>query len=669
MISFVYPFFLAGIAALALPVILHMMNREIPTRLVFPSIRFIRRAHLPREGRRQLQDLLVLLLRLLLLAAVVLAFARPRWRPKRADAPVSGRNTQTIILVDASASMAGWAGIETAKMRAAALLEQADDDVGLVLSSNRVVTSVLPAQSRSDVRKALDALDAELVPGQHTAGIEAALRAFSPQKERTLVIVSDFQQTDWQPGSSPVVPSDVTLRLLDVNPDRVDNAGITAATALPINDETLRVIVEARNFGSSPAKRILSLTVAGETFTQQLDIPPLQVRKAAFAIPKPDVSQGEVTLTPDEYPLDDSYRLWLGQFPAVKILAVAPLKQEPQKAEELFFLRKVLSIRDDATPVDFELETVEADFLFALNLDAFGAVLLLGAAGYFEEDEFALLQQYLANGGVVLCTPGVAVGHMFHGLRQHGLMSVRFLGMAGENVQRRQVFGLGWVKPESSLAVAFGDVDQTDLFLFPMYRYVRLEPLEDADVLLKTLDGDPALLARSTATGKLFVSAFGFDPSWSDLPMTGSFLPLVRELMAAAVPDDYGVKRLECGQSVPAAPDALDADAPGDSEDEVAADTSVPGVFVVGENPYEVNVSRRESVVDKVNLLDLEFSLTGRPQAAAADRAPAKGAADASDWRPLWPHCALAAAVLLLLEMLLTGLLDRRELAGRRLQA
>ena len=76
MIAFAHPWFLLGLAGLAVPVVLHLMNREIAVPLRFPSIRFIRVARLPQAGRRRLRDLLLLALRLLLLAAAILPFQR-----------------------------------------------------------------------------------------------------------------------------------------------------------------------------------------------------------------------------------------------------------------------------------------------------------------------------------------------------------------------------------------------------------------------------------------------------------------------------------------------------------------------------------------------------------------------------------------------------------------
>ena len=68
---------LLGLLALGIPVIMHLMNRELPRRLVFPSIRLIRFGRLQQPGRKGIRDPWTLLARLLLLAALILLAAGP----------------------------------------------------------------------------------------------------------------------------------------------------------------------------------------------------------------------------------------------------------------------------------------------------------------------------------------------------------------------------------------------------------------------------------------------------------------------------------------------------------------------------------------------------------------------------------------------------------------
>ena len=74
------PWFLLGLAGLALPVWLHRFARQTDQKLPFASAMFLEPSEIRRSRRHELRYWLLLLLRLLLLALIVLAFAAPLWR-------------------------------------------------------------------------------------------------------------------------------------------------------------------------------------------------------------------------------------------------------------------------------------------------------------------------------------------------------------------------------------------------------------------------------------------------------------------------------------------------------------------------------------------------------------------------------------------------------------
>src|SRR5579872_5593513 len=99
------PLYLAGLAALSLPVIFHLVRRTPRGRQVFSSLMFLAPT-IPRLTRRsRLDQLLLLALRLAALALLALAFARPFLRETASlvASGISGR--RVAILIDASASM------------------------------------------------------------------------------------------------------------------------------------------------------------------------------------------------------------------------------------------------------------------------------------------------------------------------------------------------------------------------------------------------------------------------------------------------------------------------------------------------------------------------------------------------------------------------------------
>src|SRR4051794_23426985 len=103
--SFLTPLFLVGLGALAVPVILHLIQRERRNVVQFPSLMFIRRIPYQSVQRRRIRHWLLLALRLAALALLVLAFGRPFFRRTEVSAAGNTGAREVVVLVDRSYSM------------------------------------------------------------------------------------------------------------------------------------------------------------------------------------------------------------------------------------------------------------------------------------------------------------------------------------------------------------------------------------------------------------------------------------------------------------------------------------------------------------------------------------------------------------------------------------
>src|ERR1700722_3250717 len=99
--SFLFPAMLAGLASLALPVILHLIARQKFPVMDFPSIRLLQGENRTNTLAPKLVDIVQLLLRLLVLALIVLAMSR-LFAPWLSRQPATHN---TVIVIDGSASM------------------------------------------------------------------------------------------------------------------------------------------------------------------------------------------------------------------------------------------------------------------------------------------------------------------------------------------------------------------------------------------------------------------------------------------------------------------------------------------------------------------------------------------------------------------------------------
>ena len=125
--SFLTPFFLAGLASIAIPVLIHLIQRERKRVVEFPSLMFVRRIPYQSVRRRRIRHWALLLMRAAAIALIVAAFSRP-FMPQGAIAAVAGGGAREIvILLDRSASMEMQVPGTTSTKRELALRALAED--------------------------------------------------------------------------------------------------------------------------------------------------------------------------------------------------------------------------------------------------------------------------------------------------------------------------------------------------------------------------------------------------------------------------------------------------------------------------------------------------------------------------------------------------------------
>ena len=207
--SFLTPLFLVGLAGLAIPVILHLIQKERKNVVQFPSLMFLRRIPYQSVRRRRIRHWLLLFMRLAALALIVLAFARPFLRRTEIAAGASGAR-EVVILLDRSYSMGyggKWAQALAAAERAINGLTPADRASIVLFSSNTEVA----LRSAADRGRLLAAVSG-LKPGAGATRYGPALKlagsilSESALPRREAILISDFQRSGWQGGEGVRLP-------------------------------------------------------------------------------------------------------------------------------------------------------------------------------------------------------------------------------------------------------------------------------------------------------------------------------------------------------------------------------------------------------------------------------------------------------------------------------
>lgn len=125
--TFVHPLLLGGLLFVGIPVLLHLLMRQKPKHLLFPAVRFLLQRQRTNQRKLQLRHLILLALRMLLLAVICLALARPKVFSERLNLASGDRPVAAVLIFDTSPSMeyksGGKTRLDEAKRRGQELLD------------------------------------------------------------------------------------------------------------------------------------------------------------------------------------------------------------------------------------------------------------------------------------------------------------------------------------------------------------------------------------------------------------------------------------------------------------------------------------------------------------------------------------------------------------------
>src|SRR5262245_14043836 len=201
--SFLAPLFFAGLAAIAVPILVHLIQRERKEIVEFPSLMFLRKIPYQSVERRRIHNWLLLLLRAAAMALLIAAFARPflmRDPLKAASATAGARDI--VILLDRSASMGYGDHWARAKEEARKVIQGvgSEDQATLLLFGTGTEEAVRGTSDRGRLETAVKETTVSSEATRYAPALRWAqshlTRSQLPRKE--VVLISDFQRTGWE---------------------------------------------------------------------------------------------------------------------------------------------------------------------------------------------------------------------------------------------------------------------------------------------------------------------------------------------------------------------------------------------------------------------------------------------------------------------------------------
>lgn len=559
--SFLHPLILtAGLAALSIPVLVHLLRRRRKP-IPWAAMRFLQEAVRQRRRRLRLEQLLLFLTR----CAIVLLLALAVARPVLGGRPGSARPTVLVLAVDDSiaSAMTDAAGrtalsrsIDRARRELDALRPMGGDRVGLVTLGAPGDALVWPPTGDVDaVRRALDRLqptDSALT----LAALRGAMGEIeSPEgtpEDVVLRVVSDWRGADTERLFAGGAIAGVARAHIDPPGPATDrpNVGIRAASAT-----NPTILGESGATALAPPTQVGVTLIRADTADERLvDIevialpggsiagrgqarfaPGRDDAQASIALDDAAFSPGrggrvalEVRLPNDANPRDNTARavLTVRRELRVGVVERPPLAGSEGVAPGVWALAALTP--DARAGVDaFRIDPASLASLPAASVDA----LVILEPARLGREGWARARELLARGGLVAIAPDADAGAPVGGAALTDLTGARIALAPGAPIEADTRLSTR-TAPAGVLAGLAGEFG-TLARAVGVRRLMPLEPGAESTVTLRTEDGRVFLAEAPGPDGRgvVVVFASAFDLAWSDLPARPAFLPVMQEIV------------------------------------------------------------------------------------------------------------------------------------------
>ncbi len=585
---------LAGLAGVAIPVVIHLLNRRNDPVVDWGAMQFLEFS--PRERRRlNFAEILLMLARMGLLALVALALARPFWAPRPAGASAapdgattsgdSGLRRDVVLILDGSSRMGRESGGSTPRDRSIAWARsfvkrlRPGDSVAVLVARDRVRPLVDPPSFDLDrVDKALAGVPAARGSADLPAAMGEAFRILerSGNPGRDVIVLSDGRRSAWRPGDVGRWSLLRDLRRRMPTPPRIwapSFAGADDPASSPPDGSVgplelsravltpglpVEVAATVANAGPGPMTRPVELVVDGKPVpgTSRVVGPipaggktPVTFR-AEFAGPGSHLVAVRLAPEADPMPVDDESARPVSVASALAVLLVDGEPGLEPLSGEVDFLRAALAPTGDPSPLvkatsvaarDLRAEMLEGKRVAVLaNLDRLGPE-LSAAVGAFVE-----------SGGGLLIAPGDRTDadswNERLGRDGKGWLPARLGPLKGDPTRRLAV---AHPAPRTFDGPALGPLGRGDapaLIEADLFAYRVLEPAAGASVTARLDTGDPWIVERRYGKGRVALLASAVDAEGGTLPVNPDFVPWSHELIAHLAAGAEGPKALKPGE-------------------------------------------------------------------------------------------------------------------------
>ena len=575
--------FLGGLAAMSVPVVIHLMQSPRARQIEFPSIRFLKAVQKKATRRSRLKNIILMLMRMALIALIACGMAKP-WRQKEQttilpDAPVS-----MVLVLDNSYSMGcrdkGTSRFDQARQAAVGLLGTLKPgDEAAVLLMNEVaepcirdfttdldrVKKALRQAELSVVGTNVDPALREAIRLANKAGTAAALATPDPpsrgrrspatageggkpltkeeakaaaeaeqRRRKEIHILTDLQASGWEnvlkSNFLKTVATDARIFVTSFGRKGSPNAFIESATVTATGTGEATITAQVRASGAGSPGNIITLSINGRNVAQET----FAVRQGqATSVPlvarfgDSGTFRCILSLQDDALALDDRYYFTVDVGERSSVLVVDGDPSAVAHLSESFYLRNALNpggIHGDAGPTPIDARVITPAELPTAALDHLRCVVLCNVPA-LGGDSLVKIENFLRQGGGVWIFLGRNTA--VENYNQWSFMPISLTRPHGDPSKQR-TFTIGSQRGDHPLFKRKIDLRSARFFVCLGSDSSTLK--KDSAVLASFSNGQPALVEGRAGKGKVLLFTSTCDLAWNNLPLRRAFLPWIHQV-------------------------------------------------------------------------------------------------------------------------------------------
>lgn len=533
---FTNPVVLWGLFAISVPIIIHLFNLQRYKKVYFTNVRFLQQ--LQQQSKRQsvLRHWLALLFRILAIAFLVLAFAKP-FIPSPLGT-ISETEGIASIYIDNSFSM------ETAGTRGLLIDEALTKAKDVVASHSRSDRFNLLTNDFLSIHHRMFAADEtssrideiSISPAVRTLGEVLGRQYEMLNREnysnKAAYLISDFQRnvadftgftadTSFRHYFLKLVPERFTNLCIDScwfetpvqQPGQLVQLNLTISNHSGMDLEKVPV----KLFLNGIQRALASFDIASESSTSGI---------LSFVIRETGIHQGYIELSDFPITFDDRLFLSFNVLDAISVMSIYEQQPEP-------YLRTLFG--SDTLFVYKEYNLKQLNYMEVSGQQ----LIILSGLNSIPSGLATELSRFVVNGGSLFVAPGNNIDRNSYNTWLQDLNTVVF---SETDTSRMRVAELNLLHPlfkdvfETQPGNRSPITPETDLPWVNMRYKLNFPPRKDIQTVISLKDADPFLIADRHGEGKIYILSSPLDGKANTFPVHAIFVPVLYKMALLSTP-------------------------------------------------------------------------------------------------------------------------------------